>query len=215
MDPIKILLADDHTLVRQGLKLLLDGQPGLRVIGEASDGTEALRLVEILRPDVTVLDIMMPLLNGIEVVRQIQQRGFKTRIVMLSMHANATYAVRALHSGALGYVLKDSDFREIVLAIHTVAGGKRYLSDAIANEVLQLLLDVDTVKADTFDALSAREREVLQLIAEGHTNAAIAERLVLSVRTVESHRARVMAKLHLNSQAELVRYAVQHGLVAP
>lgn len=213
MKPITILLADDHKLVRQGLRTMLEARPDLKVVGEAADGVETLELATRLNPDVILLDVMMPNLNGIEAARQIHQRGLKTRIVFLSMHANASYAVRALHSGALGYVIKDADFSEILQAVYHAAEGKRYLSAEIADEVLELLISNGGDKAGSLEILSPREREVLQLIAEGNTNAAIAKKLTLSVRTVEAHRARIMAKLHLHSHAELVRFAIQQGLV--
>jgi DNA-binding NarL/FixJ family response regulator len=213
MNPITVLLADDHKLVRQGLTAMLQKQPDLQIIGEASDGVEALEMVTTLQPDVILLDVMMPNLNGIEVARQMRQRDLKTHIVFLSMHANASYAVRALHSGALGYVIKDADLSEILQAIHNAFLGRRYLSTAIADDVLEMLLTSESDNTGSLESLSSREREVLQLIAEGNTNASIAEKLSLSVRTVEAHRAHIMAKLRITSQAELVRFAVQQGLV--
>jgi DNA-binding NarL/FixJ family response regulator len=213
MKPITILLADDHKLVRQGLIAMLQRQPNLTIAGEAADGAEALEMVANLKPDIVLLDVMLPRLNGIEVARQIRKLGLATRIVFLSMHANASYAVRALHSGALGYVIKDADLSEILQAIQNAIEGKRYLSSALSDEVLEMLLNSEGEKAGSLESLSPREREVLQLIAEGNTNAAIAEKLTLSIRTVEAHRAHIMAKLRMTSQAELVRFAVQQGLV--
>jgi DNA-binding NarL/FixJ family response regulator len=215
MHPVKIILADDHKLVRQGMRALLDAQPELEVIGEAGDGQEALKLIDTLSPDIAFLDVMMPNLNGIEVAKIVRERKSKTKLIFLSMHANATYVVRALQSGALAYLLKDSDFSEILQAIHNVLEGRRYLSAAIADEVFEMLLNSDVEKADSLDILSPREREILQLIAEGNTNASVAEKLSLSVRTVESHRAHIMAKLRFSSQADLVRYAMQQGLISP
>ena len=215
MTHIKIILADDHKLVRQGLRSLLETQPGFEVIGEADDGQEALKLIETLSPDIALLDVMMPNMNGIETSKLVHQRGLKTRIIFLSMHANATYAVRALQSGALAYVLKDSDFQEILQAIENVMEGRRYLSAAIADEVFEMLLHADTGKDGSLDMLSPREREVLQLIAEGNTNAVIAEKLTLSVRTVESHRLNLMKKLRINSHADLVKFAIHQGLITP
>jgi two-component system, NarL family, response regulator NreC len=215
MPSIRIVLADDHKLVRQGMRALLEAQTGFEVVGEASNGQEALQMIETLAPDISILDVMMPDLNGIETAKIIRQRDIKTRVVFLSMHANAAYAVRALHSGALAYVLKDSDFSDIVQAIHHALEGRRYLSAAIADEVFEMLLSADGDAADTLDVLSPREREVLQLVAEGNTNFVIAEKLSLSVRTIETHRARVMAKMRFGSQADLVRYAVQQGLISP
>lgn len=215
MHSVRIVLVDDHKLVRQGMRALLEAQPGFEVVGEASTGQQALQLIQTLSPDVSILDVMMPDLNGIETAKMIHQRGIQTRIVFLSMHANAAYAVRALQSGALAYVLKDSDFSEIVGATHNALEDKRYRSTAIADEVFEMLLSVDGEKADTLEILSPREREILQLVAEGNTNSAIAEKLSLSIRTVESHRARVMSKLRFGSHSDLVRYAVQKGLISP
>ena len=215
MHPITIILADDHRLVRQGMRALLSAQPELEVIGEASDGQEALNLIDSLSPDIAFLDVMMPSMNGIEVAKIVHDRKSKTKLIFLSMHANATYVVRALQSGALAYVLKDCDFSEIMQAIHNVIEGRRYLSAAIADEVFDMLLNSDVEKAGSLEVLSPREREILQLIAEGNTNASIAEKLSLSIRTVEAHRAHIMTKLHFGSQAGLVRYAIQQGLVSP
>lgn len=215
MHPIKIILADDHKIVRQGMRSLLEAQPGFQVIGEAGNGEEALQLMETLSPDIAFLDMMMPTLNGIEAAKIARQRGLKTRLIFLSMHANSTYAVRALQNGALAYLLKDCDFAEILHAIQNVMEGRRYLDTAIADEVFETLLKVNMDKADALDALSARESEVLQLLAEGNTNNTIAEKLSLSVRTVETHRAHVMTKMRFNSQSDLVRYAIQRGLITP
>ncbi len=214
MSHIRIMLADDHKLIRQGMHSLLDAQPGFEVVGEASDGQEALKVIETLEPDIAILDVMMPNMNGIEAAKLAHQRGLRTKIVFLSMHANATYAVRALQSGALGYVLKDSDFTEIVQAIENAMEGRRYLSPAISDEVLEMLLNADNSKGDILEKLSPREREVLQLIAEGNTNAVIADKLTLSVRTVEAHRSNIMRKLRLNSHADLVKFAINNGLIS-
>ncbi|MEI7847242.1 MAG: response regulator transcription factor [Chloroflexota bacterium] len=215
MSSIKIILADDHKLVRQGLRSLLEAHPNFEVIGEASNGQDALQLMEELSPDIAFMDVMMPNMNGIEAAKIAQQRGLKTKLIFLSMHANSTYVVRALQSGAMGYLLKDSDFTEILQAIQNALEGKRYLSASIANEVLEILLNADMDRSDSLDVLSTREREVLQYIAEGNPNAAIAEKLGLSVRTVEAHRAHIMSKMRFHSQADLVRCAIQLGLIAP
>ena len=209
----KIILADDHKLVRQGVRSLLEAQPGFEVIGEASDGQEAYKLIETLSPDIAFLDVMMPNLNGIEAAKLVRQRELKTKIIFLSMHANATYAVRALQSGALGYVLKDSDFSEVLNAVEHVMEGRRYLSTAIADEVLEMLLNAEAGKDETLDLLSPREREILQLVAEGNSNAAIADKLSLSVRTVESHRLNLTKKLRITSHADLVKFAINQGLI--
>jgi len=213
MSTIKIILADDHKIVRQGMRSLLESHPGFEVVGEASDGEEALKLMETLSPDIAFMDVMMPNLNGIEAAKIARQRGLKTKLIFLSMHANSTYAVRALQSGALAYLLKDSDFTEILQAIQNVMEGKRYLSAAMSDEVFETLLHVNVDKNDMLEILSTREREILQLIAEGNTNIVIAEKLTRSVRTVEAHRAHIMTKMRFNSQSDLVRYAIQQGLI--
>lgn len=215
MPHIRIILADDHKLVRQGLRSLLEAQPGFEVIGEANDGQEVIKLIETLAPDIAFLDVMMPNMNGIEAAKILHQRGIKTRVIFLSMHANATYAVRALQTGALAYVLKDSDFHEILQAVENVMEGKRYLSAVLADEVFEMLLHADTGNDGSLNMLSPREREVLQLIAEANTNVAIAEKLTLSVRTVESHRSNLMKKLRISSHADLVKFAIQQGLITP
>lgn len=213
MTQIRIILADDHKLIHQGMHSLLSAQPGLEVVGEAADGQEALNLIEALSPDIAIMDVMMPNLNGIEAAKIAHQRKFKTKIIFLSMHTNPTYAVRALQSGALAYVLKDADFTEVLQAIQNAMKGRRFISPAIAADVLEMLINTDMNKSGHPDILSPREREILQLIAEGNSNAAAAEKLCLSVRTVETHRAHIMTKLQFNSHSELVRYAIQQGLI--
>ncbi len=214
MRHITFILADDHKLVRQGMRSLLLVNPEFEVVGEASDGQEALRLIETFQPDIAIMDVMMPNMNGIETAKLVRARKLpQTRIIIVSMHANAAYAVRALHGGALAYVLKDADFAEILQAIENTLQGKHYISTAIADEVLGMLLNADAEKSDSLDILSARENEVLQLIAEGNTNLMIAARLSISVRTVEAHRARIMSKLRITSHADLVKFAINKGLV--
>ncbi|HMU93278.1 MAG TPA: response regulator transcription factor [Anaerolineales bacterium] len=214
MHPVTILLVDDHKLIRQGMRSLLETRKGYSVVGEAGDGQGGLEMIERFSPDVAILDVMMPGLNGIEVTRLARQRGFKTKILVLSMFANAAYAVRALQGGALGYVLKEADFSEILCAIDTVMDSRRYLSPEIAEEVLEMLLQTGNEKeSDVLNLLSPREREILQLVGEGKTNAVIADKLILSVRTVESHRFNAMKKLRINSHADLVKFAINAGLV--
>jgi two-component system response regulator NreC len=213
MSSIKFILADDHKIVRQGMRALLESQPGFQVIGEASDGEEALKLMETLSPDIAFMDVMMPNLNGIEAAKIARQRGLKTKLIFLSMHANSMYAVRAFQSGALAYVLKDSDFTEILQAIQNVMEDRRYLSMDIADDVFETLLHDNMDKNEPPGILSAREREILQLIAEGNTNVVIAKKLSLSVRTVEAHRAHIIKKMRFNSHSDLVRYAIQEGLI--
>ncbi|PKN92388.1 MAG: DNA-binding response regulator [Chloroflexi bacterium HGW-Chloroflexi-6] len=213
MRHVTIVLADDLRLVRQGVRSLLEANPEFEVVGEANDGLEALQLIESLQPDIAILDVVMPNLNGMETAKQVRQRGLKTHLIILSMHANPTYAVRALHNGALSYVLKESDFSEVLQAIENALQGKRYLSPLIADDVLEMLLRADGEKKDSLEVLSAREREILQLIAEGITNTAIAEKLTISVRTVEAHRAHIMSKLRLTSHTNLVKFAIKEGLI--
>jgi two-component system, NarL family, response regulator NreC len=213
MKPIRILLADDHTLVRQGIRSLLEGQHGFDVIGEATDGIEAVDLIEREHPDVALMDIMMPNLNGLDATKQLTQLKIATKIIILSMHANSTYAIRALKSGAVGYLLKDADQEEIFNAIQMVVRGQRYITPQLSGKILDVLLHPDEYAGDPLSILTVRERQVLQMVAEGNTNNEIAEKLVLSPRTIEVHRARLMSKLEINSQVDLVRFAIQHGVI--
>lgn len=211
---ISILLADDHQVVRVGLRALLEAEADFKVIGEATNGLEAKDLLERLRPDVLIIDMMMPQLNGLEVIRQIAQLSPQTRAIVLSMHSNEGYVLEALRYGAAGYVLKQSNMEELVKAVRTVMNGLAYLS----LELSQRAIDSYREKAensfkDAYDTLTNREHEVLQLAAEGRTNAEIAERLVISQRTVEMHRGNLMRKLNLNNQTELVRYALWRGIL--
>lgn len=214
MSPVTIILVDDHKLIRQGIRSLLEAQKRYEVVGEANDGREGFELIERISPDIAIVDMMMPNLNGIEIARLVNQRGLRTKILILTMCDTATYAVRALQGGALGYILKDSDFSEILHAIQNVLISKRYLSPEIAEEVLELLLKAGARKEeDALNLLSPREREILQLVGEGKTNSSIADQLTLSIRTVESHRFNTMKKLRLNSHADLVKFAINTGLV--
>ena len=212
MNNIRILLADDHTLVRQGVRALLDAHHGFSVIAEVSDGLEAVEMIEKEAPDVVLMDISMPNLNGLDATRQIMQGKTHPKIVILSMHANSTYAVRALKNGAVGYLLKDADAEEIVQVIEAVMQGQRYITPRLSGKLLEELLS-PTDPEDTFNKLTSRECQVLQMVAEGKTNNEIAQIIALSSRTVEVHRAKLMAKLKINNQAELVRYAIQRGMV--
>ena len=214
MNRITILLADDHPIVRQGIRSLIESTPEFEVIGEASDGIEAIDMIEKKKPDIAFLDIMMPNLNGLEVTKQASKRKLETKIIILSMYANSTYAVRALRNGASGYVLKDSKQSEIINAVHAVMNGQRFISPEFSDEVFSALIDNQNKEPDNFNQLTTRERQVLQMIAEGNTNKEIAEKLVLSTRTIESHRANLMIKLKINSQAKLVQYAIQKGLIS-
>jgi len=211
---ISVLLADDHLIVRQGMRALLNAQPDIEVVGEASDGFELLELIGKLIPQVVITDIAMPNLNGIEAARQIQKRYPNTRIIILSMHSAMSYVVRTLRSGALGYLLKNDGFDEVILAVRAVMQGRRYLSPQIPGLTLDAFLAANDGSQDPQGSLTGREREVLQLIAEGHTSSQIAEKLNVSVRTAEKHRANLKAKLGLTSQAEIVHFAIQQGIVA-
>jgi DNA-binding NarL/FixJ family response regulator len=209
-----IIVADDHLILRQGLRKLLEEETGFHVIGETGDGLAAVELVERLKPDMLVVDMVMPGLNGLDVIRAVRQRSEKTRIIVLSMHANEAYVVEALRLGASAYLLKESSSTELIHAAHEVIAGRRYLSPVLAERALDAYVQrVVQSSADPYDMLTERERQVLQLAAEGLSNAAIADRLTISVRTVETHRANLMRKLDLHGQTDLVRFAVQRGLL--
>lgn len=211
---VSIVLADDHHVVRQGLRALLEAEPMFFVKGEAGDGLTALQMVENLRPDVLVLDLMMPGLNGLEVTRQATKLSPMTKIIILSMHAGEAYVLEALRNGAFGYVLKDSGADELVEAINTVIGGRRFLSSPLSERAIDLYITKSQdLPEDPYDSLTTREREVLQLAAEGNTNAQIAERLSISPRTAETHRANMMRKLDLHNSTELIRFALQRGII--
>ena len=215
MKPIRVLLADDHKLIRAGLVLVVQQQPDLSVIGEADDGRQAVQLVESLRPDVVVMDIGMPNLNGIEAARQITASRPDTAVVILSMHADEGYVLRALKAGARAYLLKDSATTDLVQAIRAVVEGKSFFSPAVSKVLLQdYMRKLQRSGAeDSYDLLSPREREVLQLVAEGQSNKEVANLLNLSTYTVETHRAKIMQKLNLKGVPELILYAVRKGII--
>lgn len=209
-----IVLADDHQLVRQGLRALLEGESDFRVIGEAGDGLEAVRLVERLNPNVLVLDLMMPGINGLEVTRQIKKNSFQTSIVILSMYADEAYVLEALGNGASAYVLKDSNASDLVHAVREVAAGRRYLSPPLTDRAIEVYQETAKATAiDKYETLTTREREVLHLSAEGCTSSEIASRLGISARTAETHRTHLMNKLGLHTQVELIRYALRRGII--
>ena len=211
---VKVLLADDHPIVRQGLRNLLNSEQDFKVIGEASDGLSALELIDKLRPDVLVVDMMMPGLNGLEVIRRAKHSMPALRIIVLSMQNADAYVVDALKLGASGYVLKDTGPAELIQAIRDVIAGQRYLSPAISERLTQTFAHQSSeTTEDPYRWLSNRAREVLQLAAEGHTSTEIAARLFISTRTAELHRSRVMSKLSLHSQNDLVRYALKRGIL--
>jgi two-component system response regulator NreC len=209
-----IVLADDHHVVRQGLRALLSAEPDLTILGEAADGLTATEIVERLRPDVLVVDPMMPGRNGLEVTRQVARRGGRTRVVLLSMHANEGYVLEALRNGATAYVLKDGTAAELIRAVREAAAGRRYLSPPLSERAIETYLaKAESTPLDLHETLTTREREVLQLVAEGHTNAAISARLFISPRTVEIHRAHLMRKLGLRNQTDLIRFALRRGIL--
>jgi len=210
--PTTIVLGDDHKIVLRGLRALLEAQPGLAVVGDATDGLRVLSLVERLKPDVLVLDLMMPGLGGFDVTRRVAKRFPKTRVVILSMYSSEAHVVEALRSGASGYVLKDASAEELMTAIHEASGGRRYLSTPFSNDRIDSYLNRPAA-IDPYGTLTAREREVLHLVAEGLTSGDIARRLYISPRTAESHRANLMRKLGLRSRTDLVRFALQRGIV--
>jgi two-component system response regulator NreC len=207
---IRILLADDHALVRHGFRMILAAQPDMEIAGEAGNGREAVELAQKLKPDVVVMDVTMPELNGIEATRRLIELSPRTRVLALSMHKDNVYVREILRAGARGYLLKDSADADLLAAVRAVAKGEGYLSPGVSDAVLS---DYRRHVTDPLDLLTTREREVLQLIAEGKTNKEIATSLHLSVYTVEAHRGRVMEKLNLHSTGELVRFAVRSGLI--
>jgi len=207
---IRILLADDHALVRQGFRMILEAQPDMEIVGQAGSGNEAVELAEKLKPDVVVMDVAMPELNGIEATRRLAAALPRTRVLALSMHKDSVYVREILRAGARGYLLKDSGDADLVAAVRAIAKGEGYISPAVSDAVLS---DYRKHVTDPLDLLTGREREVLQLIAEGKTNKEIATALTLSVYTVEAHRGRIMEKLNLHSTGELVRFALRNGLI--
>ena len=209
--PLRILLADDHLVFRQGLKSLLERE-GLQIIGEAADGQEAIRRARDLSPDVAVLDLAMPLLNGLDAAREIVRASPRTRPILLTMHTEDPYVMEALRAGIKGYVLKTQPSTDVVQAIQEVARGRIYLSPGISRTVVDAYLAKTELPPDP---LSPREREVLQLVAEGKTTKEIARLLGVSVKTAENHRTRILAKLDIHETAGLVRYAIRRGLIHP
>lgn len=208
---MKLILADDHHLIRQGLRSLLEKSDDINIIAEAENGQEAVTLTERLKPDVLVMDIAMPRLNGIQAAEQIRGLGLKTQVVILSMHFDETLVRQALRSGVRGYLLKNSVVEELLLAIRAAGRGEIYLSPAISEIVVSDLMAGQN--ASPFEQLSAREREVLKLIAEGATNKTIAEAMNISIKTVEKHRTNLMSKLNVHDLVGLVRIAIKHGLI--
>lgn len=217
---VRVVLADDHTLVRGGIRALLQTLPGVNVLAEANDGREALQLVDQLRPDVILMDIAMNNMNGLEATARIAREYPRVKVIILSMHTNEEYVLKALRSGASGYLLKDAALSELELAIHSVARGETYLSPPVSKHVIADYMRRVGVpatqvvpEASPLERLTPRQREILQLIAEGHTTQEIAEILSLGVKTVETHRAQLMERLDIHDIAGLVRFALREGLV--
>jgi two-component system, NarL family, response regulator NreC len=210
-----ILLADDHHVVRLGLRALLDAEPDFDVIGEATDGLETSRMVETLKPEVLIVDLMMPGINGLEVTRQVSRRTSQTRIIILSMHANEAYVLEALRNGASAYVLKDSRADDLVYAVREVMEGRRYLSPPLSERAINSYIQqANESTLDPYETLTNREREVLNLAAQGCNATEIAQKLSISGRTAETHRANLMRKLDLHTQTDLIRYALRRGIIA-
>jgi two-component system, NarL family, response regulator NreC len=210
---VKVALIDDHPIVRQGLRNLLQTEPSFQVVAEADDGIAGLDLVQRVRPDVLIVDLMMPGLNGLDLIKQVLKHLPRLRIVVLSMQSADSYVVEALNSGAAGYVLKETGPSEIIHAIKTIVAGERYLSPKLAQRVVDSSTGRKRI-TDPYDSLTPREREILHLIVEGNTSAQIAIRLVLSPRTVELHRSRIMKKLDLHNQTDIFRYALERGILS-
>jgi DNA-binding NarL/FixJ family response regulator len=214
--PIRILLADDHGIVRRGLHYMLERAPGMEVAGEAADGREAVKMAESLNPDVVVMDIAMPNLNGIEATAQIVKRNPKIGVIILSVHSDETYIARALSSGAKGFLLKDSAEADLIRAVHAVSEGRPFFSPAITQTLLEdYMRRLQQLNLqDSYDLLTDREKEILQLLAEGKSNKEVAALLELSLYTVETHRSNMMQKLNLHNTAEIVLYAVRKKIIS-
>jgi DNA-binding NarL/FixJ family response regulator len=214
--PFEIIIADDHTILRQGLRALLSSDPNLKVVGEAEDGRDAIRCVENLSPDLALIDLSMPRMNGMEAIRDIKKTNPQTKIIVLTVHKAEEYILEALKSGADGYVLKDASHAELMIAINKVLEGKRYLSADISGKVIDGYLEGrKTLKSKSaWETLTQREREILKLIAEGNKNKEIADYLCISLKTVGKHRANLMKKLDLHNAAALTTFAMEKGLIS-
>lgn len=210
-----IVLVDDHEVVRLGIRALLEAEPDFSVIGEASDGTQADRLVERLKPDILIIDLVMPGINGLEVTRHVSQRLSSTRVIVLSMHANESYVLEALRNGASAYVLKESSADDIVHAVREVVAGRRYLSPPLSERAIEMYIQQANEEAvlDPYEKLTGREREVLVLAAQGYNATDIAEQLSISPRTAEVHRSNLMRKLNLHTRTDLIRFALTRGII--
>jgi len=214
-DALRIVLADDHHLVRKGIRALLEALPDVEVVAETGDGREALELIEQKRPDVAVLDITMPGLNGLEVAARVSKEVPHTKVLLLSMHAGEEYVSQALRTGIAGYLLKDAADDELSMALKAVARGDVYLSPQISKQLVERLSREADAEPDPLAALTSRQREILQLVAEGHSSKQIASMLNLSVKTVEAHRSQIMERLGVRDVTGLVRFAIRAGLISP
>ena len=212
---MKVLLADDHTLVRKGIRAVLASQPGIEIVAETGDGREALSLIEQHRPDLAVLDITMPGLNGLEVAVRVAQVSTRTKVLILSMHAGEAYVAQALRAGVAGYLLKDAADDELPMAIKAVARNEVYLSPRISKQLVDRFVQSGATEPDPLAGLTSRQREILQLVAEGKSSKEIAGMLELSIKTVESHRGQIMERLGVHDVTGLVRFAIRVGLVSP
>ncbi len=214
MRKIKVVVADDHTILRQGIKALLDNQEGIEVVGEAKDGREAIKTIEELLPDVILMDIAMPGLNGLEATRRIKKKFPKVKVVVLTMHANEEYIFQILNAGADGYLVKETAFQDLISAINAVHKGEAFMSPSISKKVMTDYIQRAQGEGKVgFDTLTTREREILQLVAEGNSNKKIAEALFISPKTVETHRAHIMDKLNIHDRAGLIKYAIRKGMI--
>ena len=212
----RIVLADDQNVVREAIKCLLEIQPDFEVVGETADGLAVVPLVDRLKPEVLIVDVAMPGLYGLEITRQVRERSPKTAVIVLSRYVNEWYVTEALRNGASGYVVKQAEADELMRAVRMVAQGRRYLSSPLSPEDVQSwLLQAERFTGDSYETLTAREREVLQLVAEGWSSTRIARRLSISVRTAEAHRANVMRKLRLKNYSALIKYALARGVLPP
>ena len=212
---IRVLLADNHTLVRAGLRALLQNIEGIQVVAEAGDGREALHLTAVHQPDLVLMDIAMPEMNGLEATAHVVKEFPQVRVIILSMHANEEYVLQALRTGAMGYVLKDAGISELELAVRAIVRGETYLSPAVSKHVVADYVRRVSSEPSSLEQLTSRQREILQLIAEGRTTKEIADLLYVSVKTVETHRLQLMKRLNIHDVAGLVRYAIRMGLVLP
>ena len=216
VDKHKVIIAEDHTILREGLRSLLSNRNNLQVIGEAGDGREAVRIVDQLLPDILLIDLSMPKLNGMEAIREIKSRHPEIKIIVLTVHKSDEYILASLDAGANGYILKDASQNELILAIEYVMAGKVFLSPSISGKVVAAYLENNKQKKKTsaWDNLTTREKEILKLVAEGNKNRAIAEHLCISPKTVEKHRSNLMRKLGLRNASSLTAYAIEKGIVS-